>query len=143
LAYSDLPIELADQVKAQVHDRGGELEVRFMRRAKVLQHLRRIGECLQHDVAITSGIRGFLLLHRIRFLKWLIVCLRGNRPIHSDTVSEVSQQMQQKRGLEEDYFRNQHKEGRGPEYIKPSPRRVFFSTAALDAWMRTWKVVTR
>ncbi len=46
-------------------------------------------------------------------------------------------------GLEEDYFRNQHKEGRGPEYIKPSPRRVFFSTAALDAWMRTWKVVTR
>jgi hypothetical protein len=46
-------------------------------------------------------------------------------------------------GLAEDYFRNQHKEGRGPEFIKPSPRRVFFSTAALDAWMRTWKVVTR
>ena len=46
-------------------------------------------------------------------------------------------------GLEEDYFRNQHREGRGPEYIKPSPRRVFFTTRALDNWMATWKVVTR
>jgi hypothetical protein len=46
-------------------------------------------------------------------------------------------------GLDEGYFRNQHREGRGPEYIKPSPRRVFFSTRALNAWMASWKVVTR
>ena len=46
-------------------------------------------------------------------------------------------------GLAEDYFLNQHPAGRGPEYIKPSPRRVFFSTRALDNWMESWKVVSR
>ena len=35
LAYSDIPVERCEQIKQRVHDRGGELEVRFMRRAKV------------------------------------------------------------------------------------------------------------
>ncbi len=34
LPYSDIPLELSGQVKPLVHDRGGELEVRFMLRAK-------------------------------------------------------------------------------------------------------------
>ena len=46
-------------------------------------------------------------------------------------------------GLAEGYFRSQHREGRGPEYIKPSPRRVFFTARALDRWIATWTVVTR
>jgi hypothetical protein len=46
-------------------------------------------------------------------------------------------------GLSPTYFKNQHKEGRGPAYIKPSPRRVFFTRDALDRWMAGWKVVSK
>ena len=46
-------------------------------------------------------------------------------------------------GLTESYFRNQHKERQGPEFVKPSPRRVFFTPRALDRWMANWKVVAR
>jgi predicted DNA-binding transcriptional regulator AlpA len=46
-------------------------------------------------------------------------------------------------GLTEGYFRNQHKERQGPEFVKPSPRRVFFTPRALDRWMANWKVVAR
>jgi len=45
--------------------------------------------------------------------------------------------------LKEDYFGNLHREGRGPEFVKPSPRRVFFTTRALDTWMASWTVVAR
>jgi hypothetical protein len=34
LAYSDVPVELVKQLRLRVHERGGEMEVRFMRRAK-------------------------------------------------------------------------------------------------------------
>ena len=34
LSYSDIPVELSEQLRPRVHDRGGELEVRFLRRAK-------------------------------------------------------------------------------------------------------------
>jgi hypothetical protein len=46
-------------------------------------------------------------------------------------------------GLATGYFKNQHKEGRGPAYVKPSERRVFFTRDALDRWMATWKVVQK
>lgn len=46
-------------------------------------------------------------------------------------------------GLDARYFKSQHREGRGPEYVKPSERRVFFTRAALDKWMTTWKVVSK
>ena len=46
-------------------------------------------------------------------------------------------------GLDTPYFTNLHKEGRGPAYVKPSERRVFFTADALDRWMATWKVVQR
>ena len=36
-----------------------------------------------------------------------------------------------------------HKEGRGPSYVKPSDRRVFFTRDALDKWMAGWDVVIR
>jgi hypothetical protein len=41
------------------------------------------------------------------------------------------------------YFTNQHKEGRGPAYVKPRERRVFFTRDALDRWMASWKLVSR
>ena len=46
-------------------------------------------------------------------------------------------------GLATRYFITQHKEGRGPTYVKPSERRVFFTKGALDNWMASWKVVSR
>jgi hypothetical protein len=46
-------------------------------------------------------------------------------------------------GLDTRYFTNLHKEGRGPTYVKPSERRVFFTRDALDRWMATWKVVRK
>ena len=46
-------------------------------------------------------------------------------------------------GLDSRYFKSQHREGRGPEYIKPSERRVFFTKDALDRWMASWTVVQR
>ena len=46
-------------------------------------------------------------------------------------------------GLAPKYFVNQHKEGRGPAYVKPSERRVYFTRDALDRWMASWKVVSR
>ena len=45
--------------------------------------------------------------------------------------------------LAANYFKNQHKEGNGPSYVKPSERRVYFTREALDQWMATRKVVTR
>ena len=41
------------------------------------------------------------------------------------------------------YFVGLHKEGRGPSYVKPSDRRVFFTRDALDKWMAGWDVVIR
>lgn len=35
LAYGDFPVGLCEQLRPRVHERGGELEVRFMRRASV------------------------------------------------------------------------------------------------------------
>ena len=35
LAYGDFPLGLSEQLRPLVHERGGELEVRFMRRARV------------------------------------------------------------------------------------------------------------
>ena len=46
-------------------------------------------------------------------------------------------------GLATRYFITQHKEGRGPTYVKPSERRVFFTREALDRWMAGWRVVTK
>jgi hypothetical protein len=46
-------------------------------------------------------------------------------------------------GLATRYFITQHKERRGPTYLKPSERRVFFTKDALDRWMASWRVVTR
>jgi hypothetical protein len=46
-------------------------------------------------------------------------------------------------GLATRYFITQHKEGRGPTYVKPSERRVFFTKDALDRWMASWKVVRK
>ena len=46
-------------------------------------------------------------------------------------------------GLATRYFITQHQEGRGPTYVKPSERRVFFTKDALDDWMASWKVVSR
>ena len=47
-------------------------------------------------------------------------------------------------GLTTGYFqKSQHREGRGPAYVKPSERRVFFTRDALDRWMATWKVVQK
>jgi hypothetical protein len=46
-------------------------------------------------------------------------------------------------GLTTKYFVNQHKDGRGPAYVKPSERRVFFTRDALDRWMASWKVVQK
>ena len=51
------------------------------------------------------------------------------------------------RGFEDkdskNYFWNLHKEGRGPDYVKPSDRRIFFTEDSLDRWMQTWQVVER
>lgn len=41
------------------------------------------------------------------------------------------------------YFIGLHKERRGPSYLKPSDRRVFFTREALDTWMAGWQVVNR
>ena len=41
-------------------------------------------------------------------------------------------------GLDPGYFRDQIKEGRGPSYVKPSERRVFFTRELLDRWMASW-----
>ena len=46
-------------------------------------------------------------------------------------------------GLDAGYFRNQIKEGRGPSFTKPSPRRTFFTRELLDRWMASWRVVTK
>jgi len=50
-------------------------------------------------------------------------------------------------GFEDDdskaYFKTLHKEGRGPSFVKPSDRRIFFTRTALDKWMTTWQAVER
>ena len=46
-------------------------------------------------------------------------------------------------GLDTRYFTNLHKEGRGPGFLKPSERRVFFTHDALDRWMASWKTVEK
>ena len=46
-------------------------------------------------------------------------------------------------GLDTGYLRNQIKEGRGPSFTKPSPRRTFFTRESLDRWMASWRVVTK
>jgi hypothetical protein len=42
-----------------------------------------------------------------------------------------------------DYFWSLHKEGRGPSFLKPSDRKVFFTKAGLDRWMQTWQAIER
>jgi hypothetical protein len=42
---------------------------------------------------------------------------------------------------EQRYFINQVKAGRGPDYLKLSPRVIRFTTQALDRWMESWQTV--
>jgi hypothetical protein len=41
-------------------------------------------------------------------------------------------------GLPLNYFRNIVKGGTGPNYIKPTPRKVLFRREDLDGWITTW-----
>jgi hypothetical protein len=41
-------------------------------------------------------------------------------------------------GDEREYFRGLVKGGQGPNYVKPSPRRIYFTAEHLDAWIKTW-----
>jgi hypothetical protein len=36
------------------------------------------------------------------------------------------------------YFKYQLEQGRGPAHVRPSPKRRYFETEDLDAWMQTW-----
>ena len=42
---------------------------------------------------------------------------------------------------EQRYFINQVKAGRGPDYLKLSPRLVRFTERALDSWMKSWQTI--
>ena len=41
------------------------------------------------------------------------------------------------------YFIGLNREGRGPSYVEPSDRRVFFTRDAPDTWMAGWDEVIR
>ena len=89
-------------------------------------------------VVINMGGR---CIDMIRCLYWNM--RRGYVDITRDNRLLTYQEAAQYCGLTEGYFRNQHKERQGPEFVKPSPRRVFFTPRALDRWMANWKVVAR
>jgi hypothetical protein len=40
------------------------------------------------------------------------------------------------------FFNNQLRLGNGPAFVQVSPKRIFFRTTDLDAWMATWKCVS-
>jgi hypothetical protein len=41
-------------------------------------------------------------------------------------------------GLPLNYFRNIVKGGTGPNYVKPTPRKILFRQQDLDGWVATW-----
>jgi hypothetical protein len=45
-------------------------------------------------------------------------------------------------GLPLKFFNNQLRLGNGPAFVRVSPKRVFFRTPDLDAWMASWKYET-
>jgi len=41
------------------------------------------------------------------------------------------------------YLRSQIRNGHGPIFIQPSPRRTYFSRVDLDNWIESWKRIRR
>jgi hypothetical protein len=44
---------------------------------------------------------------------------------------------------DKDYFWSLHKEGRGPSFVRPSARKIFFTQESLDRWIAAWQVTER
>jgi hypothetical protein len=44
-------------------------------------------------------------------------------------------------GVEIEDLRSAVRHRRGPAYVKPTPRKILFSSADLDAWRASWKRV--